>query len=70
VKPLACMIGRHSWTTRVDQSTSDEVCSRCGAERLSVGSDALTGNDDVARRVQVRDKLSIHHGTDNLGDGH
>jgi hypothetical protein len=29
-KKLSCWVGRHSWTTRVDQGESYKVCSACG----------------------------------------
>jgi hypothetical protein len=29
-KPLSCWVGRHDWTTRVDQGEKYKVCSKCG----------------------------------------
>jgi hypothetical protein len=29
-KVLSCWVGRHSWTTRVEQGESYKVCSKCG----------------------------------------
>jgi hypothetical protein len=30
VKKLACRLGRHDWTTRVDEGESYKVCAYCG----------------------------------------
>jgi hypothetical protein len=41
-KSLACMIGRHRWTTRVEEAETYEVCAACGAtSRDSRGSKSL-----------------------------
>jgi hypothetical protein len=32
MRPLACWIGRHEWTSRVEQGQSYTVCVSCGAE--------------------------------------
>ena len=32
MKPLACWIGRHEWTSRVDEGERYKVCARCGKE--------------------------------------
>jgi hypothetical protein len=29
-KKLACWVGRHTWTTRVEQGESITVCAACG----------------------------------------
>jgi hypothetical protein len=29
-KKLACWLGRHEWTTRVDEGGSYKVCAACG----------------------------------------
>jgi len=29
-KKLACRLGRHEWTTRVDEGESYKVCAACG----------------------------------------
>jgi hypothetical protein len=30
MKKLACRLGRHDWTTRVEEGESYEVCASCG----------------------------------------
>jgi len=30
MKPLACIVGRHNWTTVREQGQSYQVCSDCG----------------------------------------
>jgi len=30
MKSLACIVGRHRWTIRVEDGESYDVCSRCG----------------------------------------
>jgi hypothetical protein len=30
MKKLACRLGRHDWTTRVDEGESYKVCAYCG----------------------------------------
>jgi hypothetical protein len=30
MKRLACMVGRHRWTTHVEHGDEYNVCSRCG----------------------------------------
>ena len=30
MKKLACRLGRHEWTTRVEQGESYKVCAACG----------------------------------------
>ena len=32
MKPLACWIGRHEWTSRVERGERYKVCARCGKE--------------------------------------
>jgi hypothetical protein len=32
MRPLGCLIGRHEWTSRVEQGERYKVCTRCGAE--------------------------------------
>jgi hypothetical protein len=32
MKRLACRLGRHKWTTRVEEGESYEVCVACGKE--------------------------------------
>ena len=32
MKPLACWLGRHEWTTRLEQGQSYTVCASCGSE--------------------------------------
>jgi hypothetical protein len=29
-KKLSCRLGRHSWTTRVEEGESSKVCAACG----------------------------------------
>ena len=31
-KKLACRLGRHDWTTRVEEGESYKVCAACGKE--------------------------------------
>jgi hypothetical protein len=38
VMRLACLLGRHSWTTRVDHGEQFTVCSICGQEKKGGGS--------------------------------
>ena len=33
MKPLSCWVGRHLWTTRVEQGESYTVCSNCGKNK-------------------------------------
>ena len=32
MRPLACWMGRHEWTSRVEPGVTYEVCARCGKE--------------------------------------
>ena len=32
MKPLACWLGRHEWTARLEQGQSYTVCASCGSE--------------------------------------
>ena len=32
-KPLACRVGRHKWSTKVEQGETYIVCTACGKER-------------------------------------
>jgi hypothetical protein len=32
MRPLACWIGRHEWTSRVEQGETYKACARCGKE--------------------------------------
>jgi hypothetical protein len=32
-KPLACRIGRHKWSTKVEHGETYAVCTACGKER-------------------------------------
>ena len=40
-KKLSCRIGRHAWTTRVEQGESYKVCSVCGKPELPANSQIL-----------------------------
>ena len=40
-KKLSCWIGRHAWTTRVEQGESYKVCSVCGKPELPANSQIL-----------------------------
>jgi hypothetical protein len=35
MKKLACRLGRHEWTTRVEDGESYKVCAACGTTRDS-----------------------------------
>jgi len=65
---LGCRLGRHSWTTRVGQGETYEVCSSCGKTRDGFGRDPLVGTDDVARRVRADDDLARTLGADRIPD--
>jgi len=68
-KSLSCMLGRHSWTTRVDHGEIYEVCSACGKDRGAIRDDPLATTDDVARRVRAEDKMARTLGADRgFGD--
>ena len=45
-KMLSCWVGRHSWTTRVEQGESYEVCSNCGKTPRSVKKDVTPPERD------------------------
>jgi hypothetical protein len=38
MKRLACLLGRHSWTRRIDHGEEFSVCSICGKEKKGGGS--------------------------------
>jgi len=49
MRPLACWIGRHEWTSRVEQGEAYKVCARCGSEpRRRRGESGYGGKDDPA----------------------
>jgi hypothetical protein len=33
MRRLACWLGKHSWTTRIEHGEEFSVCSACGKER-------------------------------------
>jgi hypothetical protein len=33
MKSLACWLGKHSWTTRIEHGEEFAVCAACGKER-------------------------------------
>jgi hypothetical protein len=37
MKKLACRLGRHEWTTRVEEGESSKVCAACGKTPPSAG---------------------------------
>jgi hypothetical protein len=54
VTKLACWLGRHEWTTRVEEGVSYKVCSACGktshpepAEEHYPGTPAGTGERKI-----------------------
>jgi hypothetical protein len=59
MKKLACRLGRHEWTTRVEEGESYKVCSSCGKSPPGSG---RSGPDLELRSV-------IAAGTENLEMG-
>jgi len=46
-KRLSCWLGRHAWSTRVEQGQSYQVCSDCGkTPKPRSGQDAYPAFDD------------------------
>jgi hypothetical protein len=37
LKKLACRLGRHDWTTRVEEGESYKVCAACGKSQREPG---------------------------------
>jgi hypothetical protein len=49
MRSLGCWIGRHEWTSRVEQGEQYEVCARCGKEpRRRRGAAGYGRKDDPA----------------------
>jgi hypothetical protein len=44
-KKLTCWIGRHAWTTRVEQGESYRVCSACETHPRRKGRPPMSEND-------------------------
>jgi hypothetical protein len=45
LKTLACRIGRHDWTTRIEQGESYKVCTACGKTATGSGKPPMSGTD-------------------------
>jgi hypothetical protein len=49
MRPLACMIGRHEWTSRVEPGVRYKVCARCGKEPRVRRGNAAHGQQESAQ---------------------
>lgn len=46
MKSLACIVGRHNWTTETEQGQSYRVCSECGKiPKTPGGLDSFSADD-------------------------
>jgi hypothetical protein len=45
MKRLACLVGRHSWTTVVEQGESYRTCAACGRTPRSGGKPPVSQTD-------------------------
>jgi hypothetical protein len=61
VKRLACRLGRHDWTTRVEEGESYKVCAACGK---SSREPAYSRSEGQQGRLREGDK-----GMDDIGAG-
>jgi len=44
-KKLSCWLGRHEWTTRIEQGQSYKICSICGKMPRNPGNPPMSGTD-------------------------
>ena len=65
MKKLACRLGRHEWTTRVEDGESWEVCAACGKTRRthlrqgrSMSRPQTGGLQKVAGPLEARRRLA------------
>jgi hypothetical protein len=49
MKRLACIFGRHRWTTHVEHGNETHVCSRCGRVL----------EDDLSKELEARHQMLL-----------
>lgn len=71
MKKLACRVGRHDWTTRVEEGESYKVCAACGKsppDSRRPGQDSERKNVIGAGAEKPRDGMGVA-GSDIGGGG-
>jgi len=57
VKKLSCIVGRHTWTTHIEQGEEFRICSECGKEPREPGRG--TGPDMSLAETQKAQSLDL-----------